>query len=206
MKSTRDTLIDTAIGLFLGKGYGAVGTAEICTTAKVNKGTFYHFFPSKSDLLIAALERYASLFQSAFSNIAHSDMVPEEKLKALFEVPEKANFEWRQAHGFAQGCLVGNMALELGAFDEPVRLAAQKALGSWRTAVEPIIDQLNVAGALTNVSSAKGARLLISMIQGGLVMAKTFNEPSYISEFASASVAALKTLNHSGRTGEQLSH
>jgi TetR/AcrR family transcriptional regulator, transcriptional repressor for nem operon len=61
MSNTRDVLIDTAIFLFLGKGYGTVGTAEICRVAGVNKGTFYHFFSSKTDLLIAAFARGSCL-------------------------------------------------------------------------------------------------------------------------------------------------
>ena len=37
-----------------------IGIAEICEVAQVNKGTFYHFFSSKLDLLLEVMDRYVA--------------------------------------------------------------------------------------------------------------------------------------------------
>jgi len=194
MLSTRERLIETATDLFLGKGYGAVGTSKICATAHVNKGTFYHFFPSKSDLLIAAIKKYAGSFDDAFMRIAKTDTPPSDKLAALFEVPAEANRAWHSANGFAQGCLVGNMTLELGAVDEAVQQASQTALRNWAKAIEPIVAQFGDAEGLSNLDRAEGARCIIAMIQGGLLMARAYNDPSQITAMAPAAEGALRSL------------
>ena len=48
-------LAATARRLFHERGYQAVGVAELCSAADVNKGSFYHFFPSKRHLLLEIL-------------------------------------------------------------------------------------------------------------------------------------------------------
>jgi len=200
MSDTRERLIETATELFLGKGYGSVGTSQICSTAGVNKGTFYHFFPSKSDLVIAAIEIYAQSFNDAFVQIARTDAAPSEKLVALFEVPAEANRSWRAAHGFAQGCLIGNMTLELSAVDEAVQQASQIALRKWAKAIEPIITEFCDAEGLSGLDPVDGARCVVAMIQGALLMAKAHNDPSQITAMAPAAKGALHALARHPKT------
>ncbi|MDX1691116.1 MAG: TetR/AcrR family transcriptional regulator [Acidimicrobiia bacterium] len=63
--STRDKLIDAAIGLLHVHAYPAVGVQAICDAAGVLKGSFYHFFDSKEDLAVAAVERAWDEYRSA---------------------------------------------------------------------------------------------------------------------------------------------
>jgi TetR/AcrR family transcriptional repressor of nem operon len=55
---TRQKLIDTAKKLIWTSSYGAVSVDDICRAAGVKKGSFYHYFPSKQDLALAAMEEY----------------------------------------------------------------------------------------------------------------------------------------------------
>lgn len=194
MSDTRERLIETATELFLGKGYGAVGTSQICTSAGVNKGTFYHFFPSKSALVIAAIDEYAASFNDAFERIRQSDTVASKKLAALFDVPAEANRLWCKKNGFAQGCLVGNMTLELSAVDKDVQLASQAALRKWAKTIEPIIAEFADTEGLASLDADKGAMCVVTMIQGGLLMAKANNDPSQINAIAPAAEGALRAL------------
>lgn len=194
MSDTRERLIKTATSLFLGKGYGSIGTTQICTTAGVNKGTFYHFFPSKSDLLIAAIENYASCFNDAFDRIVQTNVLPSKKLMDLFNVPAKANRSWRKKNGFAQGCLVGNMTLELSAVDKTVQQASKTALRRWAKTIEPIIVEFAHAEQLEFLDPAAGAQCIIAMLQGGLLMAKANNDPEQIIAMAPAAKGALRSL------------
>jgi len=194
MSDTREHLVKTATELFLGKGYGSVGTSRICQSAGVNKGTFYHFFPSKSDLLIAAIGEYATSFNDAFEEIVQSDRPASKKLIALFNVPAKANLKWYKMNGFAQGCLIGNMTLELSAVDKDVQQASQAELRKWAKTIEPVIAEFADAERLASLDPAKGAWCVITMIQGGLLMAKANNDPDQINALAPAAEGALRAL------------
>jgi len=194
MTPRRDTLIETATELFLGRGYGAVGTADLCRAAGVNKGTLYHFFPSKLELLIAAIDRYARSFAEAFQSIADSSAAPEDKLRRLFDVPTAANRDWMARHGHAQGCLVGNISLELAAGEAQASAAVRRAFHLWAGPVGQIIDQLMAASALHSVDRDQAALCVISMIQGGLLMAKARNDPAMVALTAPTVLAALNAL------------
>src|SRR6186713_628993 len=56
---TRERILRTASEAWHSNSFDGVGTAEICRLAKIHKGSFFHFFPSKDDLLLAVLDRHA---------------------------------------------------------------------------------------------------------------------------------------------------
>jgi AcrR family transcriptional regulator len=51
-KRTRETISDTAIGLFLVHGFDSVTVAQIAAEAEVSKPTLFRYFSTKEDLLI----------------------------------------------------------------------------------------------------------------------------------------------------------
>ncbi len=196
MSDTKERLIKTATDLFIGKGYGAVGTAEICSKAGINKGTFYHFFPSKSDLLIAVIQVYSDGCVSSFLTVADSDISPRKKLSELFNVSAKANTEWKTQYGVSQGCLIGNMTLELSSIDEPVRKAVNAAMASWCSAIQPIVTELIDAGEIPPINPKLGAETIVALIHGALVMAKSQNDPARVTAISQAAFGALTSLEH----------
>ena len=56
--TTRDRLVEVSRQLFLAKGYGATGIAEILREAGINSGSLYYFFKTKEELLLAVLDWY----------------------------------------------------------------------------------------------------------------------------------------------------
>jgi AcrR family transcriptional regulator len=53
---TRRLLLDTALRLFVERGYGPTTVDEIATTAGTTRVTFYAHFPSRSDLMKALID------------------------------------------------------------------------------------------------------------------------------------------------------
>lgn len=54
-RDTRQRLIEVATRLFRRNGYAATGLDEICSTAGVTKGAFFHYFKGKETLAEACL-------------------------------------------------------------------------------------------------------------------------------------------------------
>lgn len=57
-----DELMDAAQKLFIEKGFEATTISDIVRDAQVAKGTFYHYFPSKNEILSALRIRFTKHF------------------------------------------------------------------------------------------------------------------------------------------------
>jgi TetR/AcrR family transcriptional regulator, transcriptional repressor for nem operon len=179
--SPRDRVIQTALHLFYTEGFHAVGTNQICSEAKVNKSTLYHLFPSKVDMVLAALEVYASDITGKFKRIAKSKESAEQKLERVFETPFYANQDLKDRFGNVKGCFVGNIALELAGKDERVRTYLAHVFQNWAEAIEPIVREL---ASNKDVDTLKVSRSIIAYLQGAILLAKARNDPQAINEFA----------------------
>jgi AcrR family transcriptional regulator len=54
----RDELLDVALDLCMTVGFESASVEQITTAAGVAKGTFYHYFTSKQDLLVQLVDRF----------------------------------------------------------------------------------------------------------------------------------------------------
>jgi len=66
---TREAIIHAAIKCFSQDGYNATGVAEICETAGISKGAFYHHFSSKQAIFLALLESWLNGLDIQLKNI-----------------------------------------------------------------------------------------------------------------------------------------
>lgn len=49
-------IVDAALTCFAAAGYHGTTTAAICREARIGSGTFFHYFPTKQDVLLAILD------------------------------------------------------------------------------------------------------------------------------------------------------
>lgn len=61
-EQTKQNLIDSAVKLFCAYGIDAVGVRDIAADANVTTGTFYHYFKSKIDIVVAVHRMIAPNF------------------------------------------------------------------------------------------------------------------------------------------------
>ncbi|MEO3842082.1 TetR/AcrR family transcriptional regulator [Streptomyces sp. B22F1] len=76
---TRRLLSETAVRLFLERGYDAVSVAEVAAAAEVSKPTLFRYFPSKEDLV---LHRFAD-HQDEAARVVTARAEGESPLAAL---------------------------------------------------------------------------------------------------------------------------
>lgn len=81
-ESTKAKIFETAIKLFREKGYDNVSVEEIVAFAKIAKGTFYIYFPSKAHVVAELFEEYDYRYASAAKEI-YSIKSSKEQLAAV---------------------------------------------------------------------------------------------------------------------------
>jgi AcrR family transcriptional regulator len=120
--NARDRLIGTAIDLFNRHGFHATGVDRIVAAAKVAKKTLYAHFPSKEDLILAALSRQRAALADRFlaAAVAASDQ-PRARLLTLFEL---ANTWFSDPEFF--GCMFVSAAAEYSDPGHPINACARE--------------------------------------------------------------------------------
>ena len=77
----KNEIIDTAAALFELKGYEQCSVNDILTAIGIAKGTFYHYFKSKEEVLDAVIAKTMDqITQQVRSVEANPGLSPEEKL------------------------------------------------------------------------------------------------------------------------------
>ncbi|MEO8609170.1 MAG: TetR/AcrR family transcriptional regulator [Chloroflexota bacterium] len=183
---TRERLIESAIELVLTSGYNATGVKELCQHAQVQKGSFYHFFPSKRDLVIEALNRQWERQTLLLLDPVFSEPIPPlDRIVKMFEVVAAHQARLKQTYGHVCGCPFGTLAQELSIHDEPVRDKLTTIFHHWAGYIERALAEAVAIGDLPPMSISQNAQAILSYLQGLMLMAKTHNDPYLIQRFAS---------------------
>ncbi len=185
--NTRQRLLDSARDLLHSRSYGHVGVKEICDMAGVQKGSFYHFFPSKQELALAVLDEFYLISKEAiFARSFRPELAPLQRLAALVENLYDLQKTIKEQSGKTLGCPYGNIALELSTQDEPIRQRIDNLFQQMATALQVTLDEAVSKGDIAPCNTAATATAMFSYMEGLMLLAKTRNDPEVIRELGSA--------------------
>ena len=190
----RERLLDSAAQLILRRGYAAIGVAEICASADVRKGSFYHFFESKQALTIEVIDEYWSCQRTGWEAILGSESTALQRIENLFRAQAEGQRVSKASSGFVDGCLLGNLALELSNQDAVVASRLTAIFDEQIKLLEEVLTEAAEHGDIpaTSTGPAK-ARALLAQLEGSVMFAKLANDPSLLDDLWANTSLLLKT-------------
>ncbi|HEY6456957.1 MAG TPA: TetR/AcrR family transcriptional regulator [Steroidobacteraceae bacterium] len=173
--SAKTKLLDAAVVVIRAKGYSATTVDEVCQTAGVTKGAFFHHFDSKEELAVLAARHFSTLADRLFSGAAYRELAdPVDRLlgyvefrKVLLrgELPEFT-------------CLLGTMVQEAYQTHPAIREACAKSLSEHFAILESdIAEALRTYGGAGQWSAESLAIYMQAVIQGAFIFAKAQQGP-----------------------------
>lgn len=81
----KNEILDIAQKVFYQKGYEGSSVQDILNAAQIAKGTFYHYFKSKEDLLNKLVEVFNKATFSKVSSVASENISPIAKFGKIFK-------------------------------------------------------------------------------------------------------------------------
>ena len=179
----KEKIIESAIDLIGSRSYNAVGVQELCEQAGVKKGSFYHFFPSKRDLTIEALDQMWGMFKKEILDPVYNlDASAKEKFQTLLSKAQDYQTAAKECKGCVTGCSIGNLALELSTQDEVIRQKIEEIFREWAQYFENlIVDAINEGGLPPDTDPVATAQAILAYIEGLAVLGKTFNDSTVTS-------------------------
>ncbi|MEW9533983.1 TetR/AcrR family transcriptional regulator [Microbispora sp. NPDC049125] len=195
----RDKILSAARRLIAQRGYTALGIAEICTTAGVPKGSFYHFFESKQALALTVVEEHWAGQRRQWTEVLTSERPPLRRLRDLFEATEAVQRSGQADNGSVVGCLFANLALELSTQAEDVRHRLQEIFDAQIDMIEKVVaEALEHGDTAPTVDTRDAARSIVAQLEGQVLFAKLLNDPGQIEALWRNCLALLGATDHDG--------
>jgi TetR/AcrR family transcriptional regulator, transcriptional repressor for nem operon len=172
LKPTRERIIEASTYLFWLQGYTATGIAEILKKSKANAGSFYYYFKTKEELLLAVLEYYIRslnpiVVEPVFNEIAD----PIERVFGILGFYRRNLI----ATGCSYGCPIGRLALEIPEEQFRVHKRLADNFDGWTAAVKTCLESARdrFPGSTDLPALAK---FVLTVMEGGVMQARAHRD------------------------------
>jgi len=184
--NARQRITAVALEQFWSNSSLAVSVDALCRGAGVNKGSFYHFFPSKSDVIIAALdEAWAQTRMHVLEPAFDPDLRPLDRIRRVLKIAYERQKLSKQQSGSVPGCIFCGIGSEQSVIDPAVRRhvweISQRHHQYFRLALEEAVAAGQFDGDPDLIADA-----IHNFICGTVVQARIADDPEVINR---ASVA-----------------
>ncbi|RXJ90811.1 TetR family transcriptional regulator [Arcobacter sp. CECT 8983] len=173
-KNTRINLINSAFKEIYEKGYQGASMTTILKSAKVHKGSMYHFFANKKELALVSIEekiyerfdeRYTSILQNESNYL-------ETFIESLKDITQR---------DFNKGCPIANVIQEMSNLDSDFKVLMEKIYLSFRKNIKDILDKAIEKKEMKQCDTTKLALYIASTLEGAILSAKaTGNIQDYV--------------------------
>ena len=171
------------------RGYVDVGVDDVCREAGVRKGSFYHFFPSKRDLMLAALDRQWEMGGAFFGSVFARDLPPLERIGRFFSIAAQASARTKSTSGHVLGCPFGNIAAEVASTEPELRARADRAFCAIAAILREALDEARTRNELPHDADIEETSdALVAYFEGLVLLAKTRNDPALIERLGARAV------------------
>jgi TetR/AcrR family transcriptional repressor of nem operon len=132
--AVRNRLVEAALDYVWDFGYGASTIAEIAKHAEIPRGSVFYYFSTKDDIVVAAIEAYVAQAHARRMKTLLGPWSKDQTAIDRFRGYFRSRLEARRKTHFRRGCLLGNLAGEIGGQDLPhVTNAVQSGLHIFET-------------------------------------------------------------------------
>jgi len=176
MTNNKDKIMEAAMSLFHNLGFQATGVEEILSSSGVCKSNFYYHFKSKEELGVKVIERMVQHMRRKLlePSLDNEELAPARRVERLFE----QMLDFCEEHDLRKGCFFGNLSLELSGRFEELRKPLSGFFSELEDKLTRTLDEGLRRGELTlsGLGPAELALPLVSLLQGGVLLAKTHRD------------------------------
>ena len=180
MNNTAQKIVETAIGMMCQGGYHAFSFRQLANELDIKSASIHYYFPSKSDLGVAAMRVYSDKFSEQIHGLQKSS----QPLMGYLKIFEKTLRQTQAA------CLAGILASECGELPPEVLTEVE----NFRNLnLEWIRETLVLQRSdWSKEEAARLAELTFSALQGALAFSAMSRKPENLKQVTKALESLLK--------------
>jgi TetR/AcrR family transcriptional regulator, transcriptional repressor for nem operon len=184
---TAQRILDAAEQLAQVRGFNAFSYAHIAAELGITKASLHYHFSSKAELGQALIARYSDRFVHALAEIDSQPATAPAKLAAYADLYAAQLRSQRM-------CLCGMLAAEYETLPKPITESLVAFFDTNEDWLEGVLEQGRAEGSLTFDGDARdAARMIISGLEGAMLIARPYREPERFQATAGALLAGFAT-------------
>ncbi len=180
MSNTATRILDIALTLIQTRGFSAISYKDIAEQLGIRKASIHYHFPSKSDLGVAVVDRYAA-----------------QLTERIFQAQNKGPGSWKLLETYLEPyrefgnssdriCLCGALAGEFLALPVPVQERVTEFFEFQQKWLENLLQNGRREGEFEfNGAAKKEARLTFSALQGALLVKRSLDDTHQLEDVIS---------------------
>ena len=154
-----DNILSSAATLFSRRGYHAVGIRELADAVGLSTSTLYYYYPTKQDILFAAISRFLHEFTKPLvAGLRDGSVSPRQRLERAVTDHVVLTVTRREE------LLAGNPVLTALTAEQQAHIAALRR--GYRDAVRDVIAEGAAAGQFHVADSLLTAMAMLDMLDG----------------------------------------
>lgn len=187
--SKRDEILDVAQTLIQQRGFNGFSYADIAEQVGIRKASIHHHFPNKLDLAMALITNYTEQVKAIMQRFSQQESSAEGRLRAYIDL-------YVQTLAANRVCMGGMLASDIYTLDDSVRPALIAFFDAGREWLVEVLTAGQKAGEIRNDQSPHAqADTVLSSLQGGLMLARSHNDPSLLKNTADILITNLRPLH-----------
>ncbi|MFZ0116261.1 MAG: TetR/AcrR family transcriptional regulator [Xanthobacteraceae bacterium] len=173
-------ILDAALRVIRTKGYSATTIDDVCATAGLTKGSFFHHFKSKDELALAATAHFAAMADGLFAAAPYRTL-PDPRERVIGYVKFRKSILTGDLPEFT--CLLGTLVQEAYETHPAIREACDKYISAHAALVEAdIAAAKRIYAPKAKWSPASLALFTQAALQGAFILAKAKHGPQIAAE------------------------
>lgn len=191
VSDAKERLLEAMMELIWTGSYGRTSVDHICEHAGVKKGSFYHFFESKSALALAALGHSWAEYRGKLEEFFSPEVAPMERILRCFRDYRREQEELKARHGRVLGCPIHSLGAEVATTDPALRDRLQEILEEFLGYYAAAIREGQESGTVVPGDPDMLARMVFAYSEGLLLHARMKNDLAPLDDFETGALHLL---------------
>lgn len=175
----KQQLLETGMAMLLKQGYHDLGIAALLEATHTPKGSFYHYFKSKEDFGLQAIDLYMHEAHRGLDQcLGDESMPPLQRVRRFFELTEQKY----RGEGYL-GCLLGGLGQELSGVSDVFRRKVEECLSQIEQRIARCLELAIARGELEKETDPRRmAKLLINCWEGAALRSRLLRDARPLTE------------------------
>ncbi len=185
--SLKDRILKVAAALFYAQGIQTTGINQIISESKVAKATFYHYFPSKDDLVRECIITYHSYLTRTLIGIFDESITVKDYIKK-WVIVVKNDFKLKY-----RGCPIAEAAFHIDSSSREMKIHIHQLIDELILLISDFLDKMKKEGQLPeDINTRLAAEKLITLYEGAATMWRLTNNMKYVDDMEEMIMDVLK--------------